>query len=61
MRESGVVLVYCTDYKCFHHVEIDAELWPSTVRLSGIERHFVCQACGRRGADVRPLFEPARM
>jgi hypothetical protein len=22
---------------------------------------FVCQVCGHRGADVRPLFEPARM
>jgi hypothetical protein len=31
-------------------------------RLSDIEpRFFVCKACGKRGADVRPHFEPARM
>jgi hypothetical protein len=22
---------------------------------------FVCKVCGHRGADIRPLFEPARM
>jgi hypothetical protein len=27
------------------------------VRLSDIEPRFVCQACGRRGADVRPNFD----
>jgi hypothetical protein len=28
------------------------------VLLSGIEPGFVCTACGKRGADVRPLFKP---
>ena len=28
-------------------------------RLSDIEPRFVCKACGKRGADVRPHFEPA--
>ena len=36
-------------------------LWPDNVRLSDLEEHFVCMACGHRGADVRPLFEPARI
>jgi hypothetical protein len=26
-------------------------------RLSDLERKFNCKACGRRCADVRPLFE----
>jgi hypothetical protein len=32
------------------------------MRLSDIEGRFICSACGRRGADVRPDFnwdEPA--
>jgi hypothetical protein len=31
MRESGPrrLLVYCADYKCAHHVEIDADVWPA--------------------------------
>ena len=59
MRSSGPrrLLVYCADYKCAHHVEIDADRGQITsgylaVRLS---------VCGHRAADVRPLFEPARM
>jgi hypothetical protein len=63
IRESGQqrLLVYCADYKCAHHVEIDADGWPDDVRLSDLEPRFTCQACGHRGADVRPLFEQARM
>ena len=26
-----------------------------------LEPKFTCQVCGHRGADVRPLFDPARM
>jgi hypothetical protein len=51
---SGI-LVYCADYRCSH------DPWPDDVRLSDIEPRFVCEACGKRGADVRPHFEPARM
>jgi hypothetical protein len=63
MRESGPrrLLVYCGDYKCAHSVMIEAECWPDHVRLSDLEPKFTCQACGHRGADVRPMFEPARM
>jgi hypothetical protein len=31
------------------------------LRLSDFEPRFVCQACGRKGAEVRPDFAPARM
>jgi hypothetical protein len=40
---------------------MSADRWPDHVRLSDIEPLFVCQACGKRGADVRGLFAPARM
>ena len=63
MRDSGVraVLIYCSDYRCSHWIEMIADQWPDDVRLSDIEPRFVCQACGKRGADVRPdafRFEP---
>ena len=58
MRASGVrgVLVYCADYKCSHSIELSADRWPDHARLSDIEPRFNCQACGIRGADVRPDF-----
>nr|WP_247494533.1 hypothetical protein [Bradyrhizobium sp. 164] len=56
MRAMGVrgVLVYC---HCGHHVALDADRWANEVRLSDIERRFVCVGCGSRGADVRPDFD----
>jgi hypothetical protein len=39
---------------------IDADRWPDHVRLSDLEPKFTCQACGHRGADVRPLFAVER-
>ena len=30
--------------------------WPDELRLSDVEPRFVCAACGKRGADVRPAF-----
>jgi hypothetical protein len=58
MREQGVrgLLIYCADYRCSHSIAISADRWPDDVRLSDLEPNFVCQACGCRGADVRPLF-----
>ena len=50
------ILVYCADYRCSHSIAMSAEQWPDDVRLSDIEPRFVCQACGKRGADVRPDF-----
>jgi hypothetical protein len=63
MRASGVrdVLVYCRDHHCSHHIEISADRWDDHIRLSDIEPGFVCTACGKRGADVRPNFSGARM
>jgi hypothetical protein len=57
MRESGVrgVLIYCADYRCSHSTAISADR-PDDVRLSDIEPRLTCQACGHRGADVRPDF-----
>ena len=63
MRSSGVrgILIYCADYTCNHHVAVPADRWPDHVRLSDLEPRCVCQVCGKRGADVRPLFGLARM
>ena len=63
MRASGVrdVLIYCRDHRCSHHVEVSADGWADDVRLSDIEPGFVCSACGKRGAEVRPKFSSARM
>jgi hypothetical protein len=55
------ILVYCADYRCSHSIEMPADQWPDDVRLSDIEPRFVCKACGKRGAEVRPHFTPARM
>lgn len=50
------VLVYCADYRCSHSVTLNADCWPDDLRLSDLEPRFICQSCGRRGADVRPDF-----
>jgi hypothetical protein len=59
MRSTGIrgLLIYCSDYKCSHHIGISADPWPDDVRLSDIEPRFTCRACGMRGADVRPNFQ----
>jgi hypothetical protein len=58
MRESGVrgLLIYCQDYHCSHSIAISGDAWPDDIRLSDIEPRFVCRACGKRGADIRPDF-----
>jgi hypothetical protein len=63
MRAAGVrgLLVYCSDYRCSHSTAISGDRWPDNIKLSDLEPLFTCRACGHRGADVRPLFEPARM
>jgi hypothetical protein len=59
MRAAGVrgLLIYCSDYRCSHHTTISGDRWPDDARLSDIEPRVTCQACGRRGADVRPNFD----
>ena len=61
MRAAGVrgVLVYCSDHHCSHWQAISGDRWPDGVRLSDIEPRFTCQACGQRGADVRPDWHSA--
>jgi hypothetical protein len=63
LRESGVreILIYCADYKCTHHITMSADRWPDHVRLSDIERNFICSTCGKRGADIRPKFSQTKM
>jgi hypothetical protein len=55
------ILVYCADYRCSHSMAMSADQWPDDVRLSDIEPRFVCKTCGKRVAEVRPHFQPARM
>jgi hypothetical protein len=59
MRSSGVrgLLIYCADFRCSHSTAISGDQWPDRVRLSGLESRFVCKACGKRGADIRPDFD----
>jgi hypothetical protein len=63
MLASGIrdLLIYCSDYKCSHSTTISGDRWPDDVRLSDIEPLFLCKARGKRGADVRGRFAPARM
>jgi hypothetical protein len=58
MRDMGVrgLLIYCQDYKCSHSTAISGDGWPDDARLSDIEPRFICKACGKRGAEVRPDF-----
>jgi hypothetical protein len=53
------LLIYCSDYHRSHWTAISADRWPDDVRLSDNEPRFICQACGRRGADVRPDWQSA--
>ena len=63
MRAAGVtrILIFCADHRCSHSTEADGSGWDDDLRLSDIEGRFVCQRCGKRGADIRPLFPPASM
>lgn len=63
MREMGVrgVLVYCLNRFCSHSIALNADRWPDELRLSDVEPRFVCGACGKRGAEVRPDFHWDRM
>jgi hypothetical protein len=58
MRASGVrgLPIYCADYHRSHSIAISADQWPDHLRLSDLEPRFVCKACGKRGAGVRPDF-----
>ena len=47
-------------YHCSHSIAISGDVWPDELRLSDIEARFVCRACGKRGADVRPFCSATR-
>ena len=34
---------------------------PDHARLSDVEPKLICSACGKKGAELRPLFPEARM
>ena len=63
MCESGVrdVLIYCRDHRCSHSTTISADQWSDNIRLSGRRAGFVCTACGKRGAEVRPNFSTGEL
>jgi hypothetical protein len=61
MRDMGVLLVYCADYQCSHSLALSADRWADDARLSDIEPRFVCAACGKRGADIRPDFNRGKL
>jgi hypothetical protein len=56
-RRPTRLLVYYSDFNCSHSVVVNAKPSGDHVRLSDLEPKFTCKACGRRGADIRPLFE----
>jgi len=51
MRDMGVhgLLIYCSDYKCSHHVAISGDHWPDDVRLSDLEPP-------RARSNFQPIF-----
>jgi hypothetical protein len=57
-RDMGLrnVLVYCAIYHCMRSIAMSGDQWPYDLRLSDVEPRFICTACGKRGADVRPDF-----
>jgi hypothetical protein len=59
MRAAGVrgLLIYCSDYRCGHHITISGDRWADDARLSDLEPRFFCRVCGQRGADIRPNFD----
>jgi hypothetical protein len=50
------LVIYRSNYPCSHWTAISGDRWADDVRLSDIEPKFTCQACDRKGADVRPHF-----
>jgi hypothetical protein len=59
MRLSGVrsALIHCSENRCGQWTRLGRNVcdqWDDDVNLIDIESKFVCQACGRRGAAIRP-------
>jgi hypothetical protein len=76
LRQQGVhgILVYCADYRYGRSIALMAEHWADDFRLSVLEPHLVCRACGiqfggafrlriqamRRCSSFLPAFSCAR-
>jgi hypothetical protein len=62
MREQGArgILVCFADCTCSHSIALSADGWPDDLQLSDLEPRFICKACGKWGADVRPDFNWSR-
>lgn len=61
MRKCGTrgLIVFCGDFRCSRNHTLAASVvdgGPDDVRLSDLEPRFVCTACGKRGAEIRPDF-----
>ena len=55
-EQAGSLNKVCSDYRCSQSIAVSANQWPDDLHLSDIELRFLCEACGKRGADVRPDF-----
>ena len=55
-EQAGSLNKAFSDYCCSHSIAVSANQWPDDLRPSDIELRFLCEACGKRGADVRPDF-----
>jgi hypothetical protein len=55
------LIMYFGHYKCAHSVVIDTGPWSDNVRAFGLGAEIHLPGLRPPGADVRPLFEPARM
>ena len=55
-EQAGSPNKVCSDYRCSQSIAVSANQWPDDLHLSDIELRFLCEACGKRGADVRPDF-----
>jgi hypothetical protein len=54
--ECAIARAACRLGSLTSNLYVSADAWADDVRLSDIEPRFVCTACGKRGADVRPNF-----
>jgi hypothetical protein len=59
-RDVSEEIAKIIDYKCSDHIAVSDDQWPDDVRLPDLESRFVCKACGKRGADVRPNFSEGK-
>ena len=54
-RRARVLVYYCRDHQCSHHIEIAPTAGPITCGYPTLP-DFVCTACGKRGTEFRREF-----